>query len=192
MPPKIPMAVAVCSGLALAAYAITEKLSVELHGDQLFVSAPKVDLIRGPVLTRLKDGGTVAFDFHLALWAGSRSSVRRRSFERFVVSYDLWEEKYAVTNLRKPAASASGLTDNAIGKWCLEHISIASPNVGASEPVWVGLEIRTADTRQDTELFSAGGISLIGLVDLLSRPARPGEMRWSLETGPLMLHEVRR
>ena len=40
------------------------------------------------------------FDFQLTLWVGTRASVFDRTLQRFVVSYDLWEEKFSIVKQR--------------------------------------------------------------------------------------------
>jgi len=170
---------------AASAYVLqADSLRLRLSGDQLFVSAARIELLKPPaVLERLKNGSTVAFDFHLSLWVGSRTSVRRRAFERFVVSYDLWEEKFAVTNLRKPRASAAGLTEREVETWCLDRISLPAVRLSRDEKVWARLEIRAVDPRQDDALFRSEGVSVTDLVELISRPGRRDEPRWSFESG---------
>jgi hypothetical protein len=167
-------------------------LSVSLDGDTLLVSAPKLPLIEGPILTRLKNGNSVAFDFHLALWTGARDNIRRRSFERFVVSYDLWEEKFAVEGLRKPRAHATRLAPDAVGPWCLKQISIPKVDFATDEALWVRLDVRAVDPRQDAELFDSNGVSVMNLIDILSRPARNAANRWTIESGALRASAIRR
>jgi hypothetical protein len=169
-----------------------DSLNVRLRGDRLFVSVPRMDLLGGPVLSRLKNGTSVAFDFHLALWVGNRGSVRRRAFERFVVSYDLWEERFAVTNLRKPRASASGLAEREVESWCLDKIALPAVDLSREKVLWAKLEVRAVEPARDAELFDSNGISLSNLVELLSRPARRDESRWSFESGAIQVAGLRR
>jgi len=166
-------------------------LTVHLRNNDISVSAARLEVIRDPVLTRLKSGSSVAFDFHLALWSGTRSNLRRRAFERFVVSYDLWEEKYAVTGLRKPRISATRLSPEAVGPWCLQQIKLANIDLTRDERVWVRLDVRAVDPKQDADLFGADGVSLVNLIELLSRPAKRDNLRWTLESGALRVSELK-
>ena len=167
-----------------------EQLQLSLRGQNLFVAAPSLDLLRPPVLERLKNGSTVAFDFHLGLWSGSRSNFRRGAFERFVVSYDLWEERFSVTGLRNPRPSASNLAPNALAPWCLEHISLHPVELRDDTPVWVRLDVRAADPKNDDPL-DEDGLAISYLIDLLSKPSRKEPNRWSLETGPVRVSSIR-
>jgi hypothetical protein len=151
-----------------------------------------MDLFRGTILTQLKNGKAVAFDFHLALWTGSRTNIRRRAFERFVVSYDLWEEKFAVTNLRKPRANAAGLTPRQVESWCLRHLSMPAPDLTGEQTAGAQLDVRAVDSERDVALFAGDGLNLTGLIELLSRPARQDEHRWKFESAALRVSEIRR
>jgi hypothetical protein len=160
-----------------------DPLSLSLRGDQLFVATAKMDLFREPILHRLRAGSAVPFDFHLTLWVGSRSSARRRAFERFVVSYDLWEEKYAVSTLRKPRSSAAGLTPLGVESWCLHRIAIPAVDLRGAATVWARLDVNAAESSPDPELLTGEGLSLTSLIELLSRPSRKEQPHWSFESG---------
>lgn len=168
-----------------------DSLKLRLRGEQLFVSTQRIDLLEPEaIMSRLRSGSTVAFDFHLALWVGTKNNLRRRSFERFVVSYDLWEEKFAVTNLRKPRSSAAGLSKKQIETWCLDKIALPAVNLTGESNVWAKLEIRTVDPRQDEALFRSEGISVTDLVELISRPGRKDEPRWAFESGAVRVTDL--
>jgi hypothetical protein len=185
------LATALASGLLPAIRA--EQLELRRRDDRLFIAAPGLDLLRGPVLDRLRNGATVPFDFHLSLWAGSRSQLRRGAFERFVVSYDLWEERFAVTGLRNPRPSASNLTAAAVPAWCLEHVPLHPVELPADMQVWVRLDVRAGDPkRENPALLDESGLSLTYLIDLLSRPSRREPNRWTLETGPVRFASIPR
>jgi hypothetical protein len=177
--------------LALVPALNADSLTAKWRGDQIFVSAAGLDLVREPLFGRLLNGGTVAYDFHLALWVGNKATVRRRAFERFVVSYDLWEEKFAVTGLRNPKVAARNLGARAVGTWCLEHVALQVSDLKPADKLWVRLEVRAVDTRREPSLLEPDGVNVVNLVGLLSRPARPGEQRWSLESGQLLASEMR-
>lgn len=183
------------SALALALFVTSlpggDGLTVHLGSAGISVSTARLEVIRDPVLTRLKSGSPVAFDFHLTLWSGTRSNLRRRAFERFVVSYDLWEEKFAVTGLRKPVLSATRLTPEAVGPWCVRQIKLANLDLTRDERIWVRLDVRAVDPKQDADLFDSGGVSLVNLIEMLSRPARRDTLRWTLESGALRVAELK-
>ncbi|MEZ5404091.1 MAG: hypothetical protein R2729_30710 [Bryobacteraceae bacterium] len=185
-------AVVASTGMLAAVVARADNLLLRLRDGQIFVSVPKMDLFQGDVLVRLKGGGAVAFDFQVSLWTGAKENVRRRAFERFVVSYDLWEEKFAVTNLRKPRSTANGLTSRQAEQWCLNHISLPAPDLSREPVVGARLDVRAVDPRRDAELFSGDALSLNGLVELLSKPARRDENRWTFESASYRVEELSR
>ncbi len=163
-----------------------EALQLRVSGDKLFVTATKLDLIQGPVLQLLKTGNTASFDFHLSLWAGAKTNPRRPAFERFVVSYDLWEEKFSVTGLRKPQVSASRLAAPAVPAWCLEHISVPIAGIAQNTQVWAKLEIDLVE-KQSSPATDESSINLANLVEILSRTNRGTQKHWEFETGPTRL-----
>ena len=91
-------------------------------GDHIRVVAPRLHFLTGKSLQRLHDGAIVPFDFQLSIAAGAKSNVVERTFERFTVSYDVWEEKFSVVRPRDFRKSASNLSANAAESWCLENL----------------------------------------------------------------------
>ena len=180
------------SGIAILVAAVpAEQLMLDLRGDLLFASARKLDIIQPRLLAQLKQGSTVAFDFQLALWVGDRSTVSRRTFERFVVSYDLWEERFAVTTLRKPQARATGLAAANVGAWCLQNLGLPSPKLVPADKLWIRLDVRAVENRRDVDLAAEDGLSLTNLIEVFSRGAKSGESRWNLESGPIAFAALR-
>lgn len=187
----LPSGIVSLTALVLAPVLGADALSVHQRGNDIYVSTTRLNLIEGPIQARLKNASTVAFDFHLALWSGNRSNLRRRSFERFIVSYDLWEEKYKVTGLRKPSVSAAGLTAEAVGPWCLQHIRLANLDFQQDRELWVRLDVRAVDPKQDANTFDSEGVSLINLIERISRPARGEARRWAFESGSVRVADLR-
>ncbi|MBM3798112.1 MAG: hypothetical protein FJW31_29665 [Acidobacteria bacterium] len=144
------------------------QLSLDLRGDALFASSRQLNLIQPRLLAKLKQGATVAFDFQLSLWVGSSTTVSRRALERFVVSYDLWEERFAVTTLRGTPVRATGLAVGNVANWCLPSLSLPMPKLQTADQVRVKLEVRAAENRRDLELSPEEGVSLTQLIDVFS------------------------
>ena len=183
------------SGLALAMAA--EELILSTAESRLEFSAPRVHFLVGKPLERLRNASEVPFDFKITLWSGSRSHVLRELPARFVVSYDLWEEKFSVTKLVPTRRTARHLTDTAAEAWCLREMSTDVTGVAPNEPLWARLEIRAQDGKEAGLPFGRGnitdsGISLTSLIEVFSRPAATTQPHWSVETGPVTLDELRR
>jgi hypothetical protein len=174
---------------ALAAGAA--ELVPRLRGDTLTVAAPGLRFLEGKTMERLKNGVSVSFDFQLSLLADSDRSPLRRAFERFTVSYDLWEEKFSVVR-RGVMRRASRLSVEAAEAWCLENLAAPVAGVAPDRRFVIRLEVRQADSRDAKPVLGEPGLSLTSLVDLFSRPARAHEPNWALETGPLNLAGIGR
>lgn len=183
------------SGLAVALAA--EELILSTQESRLEFAAPRLHFLVGKPLERLRNASEVPFDFKITLWSGNRGHVLRDAANRFVVSYDLWEEKFSVTNLVTPRRTARHLTDTAAEAWCLHEMSMDLTGVPANERLWARLEIRAEDRKEGGLPFGRGnitdsGISLTSLVEIFSRPAATTQPHWTVETGPVTLDELRR
>lgn len=187
--------------LAMAA----QELAVHSRNSELHVSAPKLHFLSGASLDRLKNGAAVPFDFQLSIFADSNANLYDRALERFVVSYDLWEEKYSITKLWGAASmrgssvqrarerrTVSHLTAEAAESWCLDNIALSTTGFDPNRQFWVKLEVRSADSRDGAPLVGESGISISRLIDLFSHPPRSGQQRWALEKGPIRLADVGR
>jgi len=161
----------------------------KVDGD-LRVSAPRLHFLTGRTLQRLHDGVSVPLDFQLSIAAGAHTNVIERSLDRFVVSYDLWEEKFSVMRPRGVRKASPRLSANGAESWCLENLSIPAAGLPADRDLWARLEIRSVDMRQESPLADPG-ISLTALIDIFSRPARGQQEHWALESAPFRLAETR-
>lgn len=155
----------------------------------LQVSDRRLHFIAGKTLERLRNGMSVPFDFQLTISAGTRNNALARAFERFVVSYDVWEEKFWVVRARD-RRSSQRLSATQAESWCLDNLSVSDPGIRNGENLWARLEVRTADTR-DQIAASADGISLTTLIEIFSRPVRAQQQRWAVETGPFRISELK-
>jgi hypothetical protein len=183
------------SGFALAMMA--EELILNWRDNRLEFAAPRVHFLAGKPLEKLHDGAPVPFDFQITLSSGTRSHVFGRLAERFVVSYDLWEEKFSVTKLQAPRKTAAHLTGPAAEAWCLSQMPMELSGLGDAERFWARLEIRAQDGRDSGPLFGRGkigesGLSLTSLIEIFSRPAQADQAHWILDAGPLTLEELKR
>jgi hypothetical protein len=188
--------VAFLSGLVFAMLA--EDLILDARDNRLEFSAPRVHFLTGKPLDRLRNAAQVPFDFQVTLSSGTRANVVRRSYDRFVVSFDLWEETFSVSKLQLPRRQASHLTAPAAESWCLEQMAIEDVSgISLTEPLWARLEVRPQDpTRYSGLPFGRGnitdsGISLNSLVEIFSRPPPTPQSRFVLEAGPVTLAELR-
>lgn len=179
---------AFCLGLAGMTVSSQGLLPHRLAGD-IHVSAPTLHFLTGKSLSRLHDGVAVPFDFQLVIASGSKSNVVARSLERFTVSYDVWEEKFSVVRASDFRRSATRLSAASAESWCLDNIVIPAANLPAGQQLWARLEIRSVDSKEP--LAETSGINLATLIEIFSRPSRPQQDRWSVESAPFQLADLK-
>jgi len=184
------------AGLAFAMWA--EELVLTTRESRLEFAAPRVHFLVGKPLERLRNASEVPFDFKISLWSGTRTHLLREAQDRFVVSYDLWEEKFSVTKLVNPRRTARHLSNTAAEAWCLQEMSMDVAGVAPNEQLCARLEIRAEEAKEAGLPFGRGsitdsGISLTPLIEIFSRPAATTQPHWGpIETGPVTLEDLRR
>jgi hypothetical protein len=170
-----------------------QELLVHNGGDQLHITAPKLHFLSGKPLERIQNGNAVAYDFQLSVLGGeSKTAVLRRNFERFVFSYDLWEERFSVTRMRSTQNSASHLTMAAAEAWCLDNMTFSSSGLPANQVIWIRLEVRAQDPKEPGPAPGEQGISIASLIEIFGRAGKSKQPQyWRLEAGPLKLADLR-
>lgn len=172
-----------------AATLTAQAVSVSRVADAVVVRAPAFTFIKGEPLVRLKDGRTVRVELNLSVLprVGDPAAAQRRQV--FVLSYDLWEERFAVTLAGPPSKSVAYLTSSGAEAWCLEQLTVpvaALGSLGRDQPFWIRLEYRILDD-DAPKGEDDGGFTLRGLIDALS--ARRPATAWThaIETGPFRI-----
>lgn len=175
--------------LLLSATIGAQAVSVRRSGDNVAVRAPTFTFIKGEPLARLKDGRTVRVDLTLAILPRQGAARVAETQQSFVLSYDLWEERFAVTLPGPPSKSSAYLTAGAAEAWCLDQLMVpitALGSLGKDVPFWIRLEYRI----QDGDLPSRPNDpadTLQGMIDALSRRRKAGEWTNSVEAGPFRI-----
>jgi hypothetical protein len=169
-----------------------EGLSVSFDGDNLHVTTPGLHFLTGKPLSRLKDADTVTFLSQMTLFSDEHGTIFRRGLpERLVVSYDLWEERFAVT-IPGASRSRSHLTAAQAENWAIDNLAISALGLAPERPFWLQFELRAASPREISRLMGDSGISLSGLVEILSRKPGPDDPYWMRSAGPLRLSDLPR
>jgi hypothetical protein len=122
-------------------------------------------------------------------------TIAARTVERFVISYDLWEEKFSVARLSRdqsPHRQVSHLSQEGVDAWCLDNIAVPTATVDPDLPLTVQLEVRAGESATASPLLGEPGISLTALIEIFSRPARAAQQKWNLQHGPVRLKDIRR
>jgi hypothetical protein len=167
-------------------------LSASWDGDNIYVAAPQLRFLTGRPLERLKNGASVVFLSQLSIFTDSQGAVFRRLPERFVVSYDIWEEKFSVSRLGGAPRSASHLSAAGVEAWCLDSMAISASGLDPQRQFWLRFELRAADPKEHAAVLGEPGINITRLIEVFSRRPRSEQPQWSLEAGPLRLSQLRR
>ncbi len=167
-----------------------QSLNVSLDGNELAIRVPDLRFVEGESLRRLQDGASVIYVFRL-IASNRRGGPSLETTEaRFRVSFDLWEERFAVARAGTDPAAISHLTAREAEAWCLESLMLSSQPL-AQGPFWIRLEYRVEVPDADRD---GGGDSLFtlgGLIDILSRRGSEEQPAGSVEAGPFRLSELR-
>lgn len=170
-----------------------QDLQVSWTGRELRVAAPQLRFLTGKALERARNGNTVAFDLQLSVISGQ--SVLQRTAERYLISYDLWEERFAVARMARdqhPQKSVSHLTQNAAEAWCLENLVLATEKLDPNRQVILQLDVRAEDGRAPAQVVGEPGISLTALIEIFSRTSNSPQAKWSLQRGPLRIADYKK
>ena len=158
-------------------------------GEAIGVRAPGLGLLKGDTLTQLKDGRSVRVDFDLSVLPGPGGAAAAHARQAFVLSYDLWEERFAVTVVGPPRRSTSYLTAAAAEAWCLEHVTVPIRLLGnlRDAPFWLRLEYRFPDANNAPARTEDSGLTLRGMIEALSRLPKTAGQTHAVEAGPFRL-----
>jgi len=197
-----PVLTVVLAGtLAICAFAVTglPRLLVRLDGDYLRISVtPHLNFLKERV-ERLKDGASVEFIGQLTVTQGPNSLIpdaQARSVARFAFSYDIWEQKFAVTKFgeRPELRSSSPLgTAEATETWCLEHMTIERSLIPPDRPFYVQLDLREEDPQNRLGIVNESGVNITQLIEFLGKPVKGGPKPIRVTTGsPVRLADLRK
>ncbi len=182
-------------GLAIPlsrAFAVSSPLTVTWDGDDLHVTAPRLHFLTGKPLERLKNGDSVVFITQLSLSTDNFATVMRRAPQRFVFSFDLWEEKFSVSKMEPGPRHVAGLPANAAEAWCVENVAIGALGLASNRPFWLRFELRAAEPKDEAAVLGEPGLNLNRLIEMFSRLPRAEQPHWSADAGPLRLADLTR
>jgi hypothetical protein len=174
-----------------AARLASQSITVNVLNGVVHVRAPQVRFIDGEPLARLKDGQSVRVDLELSALPKPGAAAAAQTRQSCILSYDLWEERFAVALFGVPSRSMSHLTAVAAEAWCLDQLTLPVSALGAlgqTLPFWIRLEYKLPNGGNATGR-DEGSLTLRGLIDVLSRRQKAGEVSHSVEAGPFRLQE---
>ena len=172
-----------------AARSSAQVMTVDAMGSMLKIRAPGFSFLKGDPIARLKDGRSVRVELTAMVLPAPGKSPSTMARRIFALSYDLWEERFAVTTVEARAQSVSHLAQAAAEAWCVEQLLIPLSALGAlgrDAPFWIRLEYRVlaGDGTSDPE---NSGYTLQALIDALSRRRKAESSPRPLEAGPFRL-----
>jgi len=177
--------------LAALPGAEAQPLQVRAEPGRIHVSPSRSQFLEGKPLERLHNGASVVFAVQLTLLTGLRGTVLARTAGRFAVSFDIWEENFAVTWLANPKKSVSHLSAPEAEAWCLDNLILGDAGLSPDVSFWIRLDVRAEEPDEGPAPGEEPGVTLAKLVDLFSRVPRGGETRNHAEAGPFRLRDLR-
>jgi hypothetical protein len=169
--------------------AAAQPVTIGTAGGALGVRAPEFSFIEREVLDRLRDGRTVRVDVELAVLSQPGGIPVASARHSFTLSFDLWEERFAVTRLGTPARSVAHLEADDAEAWCVAQLAVPVGEMGAlgrDAPFWIRLESRVPDARISSDDADAV-FTLRRLIEWLSRRGTDAVFGRSVEAGPFRL-----
>ena len=175
------------------AMVFSQSMTVRLDGDQLRLGAPQLHFIGNEVLARLRNGIAVNYIFKIGIAADRYAKPMSESSYRFVVSYDIFEEKFAVNRLEPNPRSITHLSQTAVEAWCLDSISLSTSRLTPEQSFWIVLDYRAEEPKASGGDSATSSDTLIGqLIDIFGRKSQRQETRGAISSGPHRLSELRK
>ena len=161
------------------------------NGDYIHVTATQLHFLGGKAEERLRNGARIIFVMTMAaFWENSRKSAILIR-ETFVVSYDLWEEKYSVVQRKPGGRSASRIAAATAEAWCLENIAIPVRSIPERRAFMLRFECSIAEEEAPKNEKNNSTLTLAGLIDVFSRKKREEPFHWEAVAGPFRLEDLK-
>ena len=163
-------------------------MTVTTAGGDVRVQAPGFRFIAGEPLARLKDGLPVRVELELSVLAGPGQAATVGHKQAFVLSYDLWEERFAAAVSGSGSRSMSHLTSAAAEAWCVQQLAVSVSALGSlrTQPFWIRLESRMLNG--NTPGHEDAGLTLRGIIETLSR-RQASDTSHAAEGGPFKVQK---
>ena len=176
---------------AAAADPSTQSVTIKTAAGALQVQAPGFGFIEGAVVDRLRDGRSVRVELDLVVLEQPRGTTVAQTRQSYALSYDLWEERFAVTRIGTPPRSILHRNAKNAETWCLEQLTVplnALGRVGRDTPFWIRLAYRVRDEAAVADANGDEGLTLAALIDRLSRRREQAQTERTVEAGPFRLN----
>lgn len=164
-----------------------QSLNARTDGEHLRVVIERSRFLSGDALRKLHDGVPVVYVFRLSANTSRLGSTLAKSEYRFVISYDIFEERFQVSRVRPTGRVVSHLTAAAAEATFIEAMELPMSSIGTGM-FWLRLEYQAEEASES----SAPGMSIGGLVEIFSRTGTKEPTRGTMEAGPLRVSELPR
>lgn len=185
-----------CVGLFVATLLVwlpaavpAQTLSVQPVDGQLRIRASNFSFLTGEPLAQLKDGRAVRVELTLTVVPSPGATAIATARRIFGLSYDLWEERFAVSTVESRPRTISHLTVEAAEAWCLEQTVIplsALDRLPGDGSFHVRLAYRVVDAER-AEDDDGSAFTLQGLIEALSGRRRTDAAENAIVGGPFRL-----
>jgi hypothetical protein len=169
-----------------------QSLRVDRIDDSLSIQAPGLHWLQGRPLEQLHNGAAVTYVFSLTIHANQSAPPTTRLQIRFVISYDLWEERFSVVRADDAMQSESHLTAPAAESWCLSNLRIPLRSLPADRSFMIRLECWTVENGNESGGDNPTVLTLSGLIELFSRKGREQQPRWEAVSETLRLADLKK
>ena len=175
--------------IAALARLTAQSPTMTLVSDTVHVRAPEFHFLQGELLTRLRDGRSARIDVRLDILARREGTPVTHAEQGYNVSFDLWEERFAVAKAGPPARPVTHLTSAAAEAWCVDNVTVPVAELGSnrSAPLWIKLTLRVHDEPPPREADADPPFSIRHLIDALSRRSHAEDPARVLTAGPIRL-----
>jgi hypothetical protein len=164
--------------------------TITTAGGAMRLQAPEFGILEGEILDRLRDGRSVRLDLALAVLTAPGGRPVAEARHSFNVSFDLWEERFAITRLGTPPHAVSHLELEQAEAWCVGQLTVPLSDLdslASDTPFWIRLEYRVPDAEIARPDETDTMLTLRRLIEWLSRRAPGAAVGKSLEAGPFRL-----
>jgi hypothetical protein len=176
---------------AAAADPSTQSVTIKTAAGALQVQAPGFGFIEGAVADRLRDGRSVRVDLDLIVLEQPKGATVTQTRQSYALSFDLWEERFAVTRIGTAPRSISHRTAKNAEAWCLEQLTVPLTALGRfrrDTPFWIRLAYRIQDAAPAADANGDEGLTLAALIDRLSRRREQTQTERTVEAGPFRVN----
>lgn len=167
-----------------------QALTVDLAQGVVQVRPDGLTLIDNDLLARLREGALVQLDVSVAVLPSRAGTPVARRADTFRVSYDLWEERFAVTRVGPPARSASHTTRERLDAWCLAQLTVPVTELSslpAGGRFWIRVQYQAAEPERVATPDTDDPFMLSRLIELFSRRRASDRPARTVEGGPFAL-----